>query len=100
MLLADTAISQKCLNRPCPVDDGSRRKCWRSQSSRASTASSSTSSSTPAHAPTASVTPMFSSLVHSASSASVRLVLDLLFLDYVHDLVWDSKVLDLQQFSS
>jgi hypothetical protein len=70
-------------------------------SSRASsTTSSSASSSTPAHAPASPVTSVFSSLVSSTASASIRLVLDLLFFDHVNNLVWHAKVLDLRHISS
>jgi hypothetical protein len=67
-----------------------------SQASSTATASSSPSSSTTTHAATAAITSVLSSLMHAATTASIRLVLDLLFLDNVDNLVGHSEVLDLQ----
>jgi hypothetical protein len=56
----------------------------------ATAASSATTSSTSAHTattPTISSSTMISTLVHPASTASVRLVLSLLLLDYVDNLI-------------
>jgi hypothetical protein len=64
------------------------------------TSSSSTASSTTAHAPTASVATVVSTLMHTAATASARLVLDLLLLDHFDYLIWYSEVFDLSHVSN
>lgn len=63
-------------------------------SATTTTSSSSASSATPAHASTSPIAAI-SSVVHAASSASVRLVLDLLLFHNLDNLVRHSQVLDL-----
>jgi hypothetical protein len=72
-----------------------------SPSSRAPSATtSSTASTTTAHAPTASIATVVSSLMHATTTASARLILDLLLLDHFDDLIWHSEVLDLSHVST